>query len=111
MSFMQAYFIAFIGGPLLMLLLTQRATTQTSLVLGGAIIAALVAAAVFSRGATGPESVGMLWLAWVGTVALCVRVGMRRSDTKRTVAFIKALGAMATVIPWLGLATADWMTG
>ena len=111
MSYSQAYFLVFIGGPLLMLLLTQRAVTQMSLALGVAVIAALMAAALFSQSAPGLETLGMLWLAWIGTVALCVRTVMRRVRTKRGMALTKSIGAMATVIPWLGLATADWVTG
>ena len=110
MSFLQAYVIVFVGGPLLMLLLTRRAATQTSFVLGGAVVAAIISAALFSRATPGLETIGMMWLAWVGTVALCVRTAMRRAPTKRMIAVIKSLGAMATVIPWLGLATADWIT-
>lgn len=111
MSFGQAYLVVFLGGPLLMLLLTRRQADHVSLVLGVAVISALVAAALFSRRAPGLETLAMLWLAWVGTVSICVRVMMRRLHTQRSVALTKSIGAMATVIPWLGLAMADWMAG
>ena len=111
MSLGAVYFTVFLGGPLLMLLLTQRAATQMSFVLGVSIVAALMAAALFSERAPGLETLAMLWLAWVGTVALCVRVVMRRVETTRGLALTKAVGAMACVIPWIGLAAAEWMTG
>lgn len=111
MSYGTAYFAVFLGGPLLMLLLTQRAATQMSFVLGASVVAALIAAALFSGRAPGIETLAMLWLAWVGTVALCVRAVMRRVETTRGLALTKAIGAMACVIPWIGLAAADWMAG
>ncbi|MCW1954897.1 hypothetical protein [uncultured Lentibacter sp.] len=111
MSYGVAYFTVFLGGPLLVLLLTRRAATQRSFVLGVSSVAVLTALAVFWGRVPGLETVAMLWLAWVGTVALCVRVVMRRVETKRGLALTKAIGAMASVIPWIGLAAADWMTG
>ena len=111
MSYGTAYFTVFLGGPLLVLFLTQKAATQTSFVLGVAVVAALLAAALFVTRTPGLETLAMLWLAWVGTVALCVRVVMRRVNTTRGLALTKAIGAMACVIPWIGLAAADWMTG
>jgi len=47
MSLGAVYLTVFLGGPLLMLLLTQRAATQMSFVLGVSIVAALMAAALF----------------------------------------------------------------
>ena len=109
MSFTQAYILVFIGGPLLMLLLTRREASMLSFVLGVGVVAAALASVLFSKSAPGLGSLGMLWLAWIGTVSLCVRAVMRRATTKRGVALTKSFGAMATVIPWLGLAVADWM--
>lgn len=109
MSLMQAYLLVFFGGPLLMLLLTRREASMLSIVLGVGVVAAALASVLFSKSAPGLGSLGMLWLAWIGTVSLCVRAVMRRVETKRAMALTKSLGAMATVIPWLGLATADWM--
>lgn len=109
MTLQTAYLIVFLGGPLLMLALTRKAGGEAGFVLGVAVVAALLAAALFSRNAPGLETVGMLWLAWVGTVSICVRAVMRRVSRARALALTKSIGAMATVIPWLGLALADWM--
>jgi len=111
MMYWAAYFTVVVGGPLLMLLLTRGVASQLSFVLGASIVAALIAAALFSNSAPGLETLVMVWLAWVGTVSLCVRAVMRWIETKRGLALTKALGAMACVIPWIGLAAADWMTG
>ena len=111
MNYGGAYVIVFLGGPLLMLLLTRREATQMAFLLGAGVVTALIAAALFSNAAPGLETLGMLWLAWVGTVALCVRAVMRRIETKRGLALTKAIGAMACVIPWIGLAAAEWMVG
>lgn len=111
MTYWAAYLTVVVGGPLLMLLLTRGVATQLGFVLGMGLVVALLTAMLISDAVPGLATLTMLWLAWVGTVSLCVRAVMRRIKTRRGLALTKALGAMACVIPWIGLATADWMAG
>lgn len=111
MGYVAAYLAVFLGGPALMLALTRRAATRRTLRMGAGGVAALTVAALLAQASFGLVALAMLWLAWVGAVALGVRIVMRQIRTKRGVALTKALGAMACVIPWIGLAAADWMAG
>ncbi|RFP86977.1 hypothetical protein DZK27_12905 [Rhodobacteraceae bacterium 63075] len=111
MSYLAAFVIVFVAGPLLMLALTRKAGSKNGFALVAALALALMATALLWQEVPGFLALGMIWLAWVVTVALCVRAAMRWAQTRKQLALTKSVGAMATALPWMGLAVADWMAG
>ena len=107
------YAVIFIGGPLIALSL-MRAPAEVRAVrrLGVAIAALVVAAVVFQAArADGWIAAGMLWAAWVVSMALMgqvLRLIIGRPDARRWTAAVAAVG---TTVPWFGILIAQAMVG
>ncbi|PIE14059.1 MAG: hypothetical protein CSA70_02570 [Rhodobacterales bacterium] len=104
--------VVFIGGPLLMLALVKPAPSFARFAVGCSTVAVLVLAALLlMRQGLSLGALVAMWLGWVTMVAMCVQAVRLRFSIPDAVRWSTAIGAMATVIPWFGLATALMMTG
>lgn len=112
MTLLFAYAVMFIIGPILMLVLVRAQSGRKSHLLAGTVVVALIGGAVAGQnGGFELVSLAMMWLAWVVLIAMCVLAVQSRYISNDIRKWSAAIGAMATVIPGLGLTLAIMMAG
>ena len=105
-----AFAVSFAAGPLLYLLMTAADVSPALLIaLGRATLAVALFGAILAQNAP-ILGLACLWLSWVGAVAFVAHTLRRVLGTPLRSPAIRAGGALATTIPWFGLATAQMMT-
>lgn len=105
-----AFVICFLGGPLIFAAILRVGPGVSRAGLLALAIAASVAAGFWLQSLQASlGALACLWLAWVLAVALVVQVLRRRVPITGGQRWITVSGALATTLPWFGLATARMM--
>ncbi|MHA6326946.1 hypothetical protein [Roseivivax sp. CAU 1753] len=107
---LMAFAISFAVGPLLFLALTAPAATTP--LLAALAVGTLAMALLGTTLSPAAPLVGLacLWLAWISAVAFVTHTVRRIWDRTGDRGWIRVTGALATTVPWFGLATAQMLT-
>ncbi len=104
-----AFFVSFVGGPLLCVALLRVPGTVILLLTLAAGVVATMSAALWLEAGNPLTSLTLMWLGWVLAVAM-VAHALRRRSPRRLHRWITVIAVLATPLPWFGLATARLMT-
>lgn len=113
------YVTVFIVGPATFLGLLRASPSKKNFVGLGCIVAGSTAMSFILRylsGGWGQDvaitlfGIGLIWLAWIAILAFVAQT-FRQQDARKTMRrWTAVIGALATTIPWFGLASARMMT-
>ncbi|MEP1522269.1 hypothetical protein [Ascidiaceihabitans sp.] len=120
-SLVVIFLMVFVAGPLIFFRLVRPAPSlaQFRLLAGISFSTLLVSLALrfgfLGRWGSDPSltwiTVGLIWIAWVGILALGVQRLRMADPSVRMRNWTAVLGAFGTAVPWFGLASAHFMTG
>lgn len=55
--------------------------------------------------------IGLIWLAWIGVLALGAQILRSQDNSKRMRRWTEILGVLGSTVPWFGLAAANYFSG
>lgn len=111
--------IVFVGGPLAYLWLLRPRPSKKQFVGLGCIVAGSTGMSFILRYLSGYwgqdvwvtlASIGLIWIAWVAILAFVAQTFRQQNPRPAMRRWTTVIGALATTIPWFGLASARMMT-
>jgi len=118
-SYIAPYLVVFIAGPVLLNLLVKQDRsiiffTGLAVAAAALTITALAIDRAIDRANLPTNSLTLvmliaLWLAWVLTIAICVRAIRAQFPARQMRRWSAVIGTIATTIPWFGLSAATYL--